>query len=251
MSRQMGTMDSMIPTKGMEYAPSRNSSSSRERGGSKTANPFSNPIQMKPINSIVQQRQQQQQQPYHQYQTQQLQQQQQQQQQQQHEQQQQQQQQQQQEFSYDEEESAEAIIQNLLKKIRQLTHELTTTQKSHQLTSDQYRAEISSLHSTIEHQARRHEQIVSALRGRLVESEMARNKMQDALSQKMEQELNRQEEEKKRWNEMIGKVNEDKVWVDEQMKFWKESMEEYWRGSEIMSRLGGNWMPSWMKWLLE
>lgn len=62
---------------------------------------------------------------------------------------------------------------------------------------------------------------------------MARNKMQDALSQKMEQELNRQEEEKKRWNEMIGKVNEDKVWVDEQMKFWKESMEEYWRGGIV------------------
>lgn len=124
--------------------------------------------------------------------------------------------------------------------VRQLSHELRITQDAHQLNKDQSRAEIEMLHTELERQNSRHEQIVSSLRNRLVESEMARMKMQDQLSSRMEEDAQRDEELRGRWKEMTTRVLEDKKWVDEQMDYWKESMEEHRKrlsGAKVRGRL--------------
>lgn len=83
------------------------------------------------------------------------------------------------------------------------------------------------LQSELKNQRIRHEEIVSTLRKRLVESEMARNRMQEQMMQLVEVENKKETAMNARWNEMILKVNEDAKWVDEQMACWKESLEEH------------------------
>ena len=118
-------------------------------------------------------------------------------------------------------------IYQLQEQNQQLTHELRITQDSHQINKDQSRAEIEMLHTELDRQNSRHEQIVASLRDRLVESEMARMKMQEQLSNRMDGDAQREEELKTRWEAMAVRVLEDKQWVDEQMTYWKESMEEH------------------------
>jgi DNA repair exonuclease SbcCD ATPase subunit len=115
----------------------------------------------------------------------------------------------------------------LVEKVQQLSNELQTTRQSHQLSSDQSRAEIAMLQSEIKNQRTRHEEIVSTLRKRLVESEMARNKMQEQMMRIVEEENKKEHAVNARWNEMVLKVNEDAKWVDEQMTCWKESLDEH------------------------
>lgn len=118
-------------------------------------------------------------------------------------------------------------IYSLQEEVRALRHELCITQDTHQMNKDQSRAEITMLHTELERQNSRHELIVASLRNRLVESEMARMKMQDQLSHRMEEDATREDELKSRWKSMTTRVLEDKKWVDEQMNYWKESMEEH------------------------
>lgn len=118
-------------------------------------------------------------------------------------------------------------IDQLQEQVVQLTHELSITRDSLQLHKDQSRAELEMLHTELDRQNSRHEQIVGSLRSRLVESEMARMKMQDQLSARIEEDVHREEELKSRWKAMTERVLEDKKWVDEQMDYWKESMEEH------------------------
>jgi hypothetical protein len=115
----------------------------------------------------------------------------------------------------------------LVEKVQQLSNELQTTRQSHQLASDQSRAEIAMLQSELKNQRIRHEEIVSTLRKRLVESEMTRSKMQEQMMQIVEVQNKKETAVNSRWNEMILKVNEDAKWVDEQMACWKESLEEH------------------------
>jgi hypothetical protein len=117
----------------------------------------------------------------------------------------------------------------LCEKVQQLSNELQTTRQSHQLSSDQSRAEITMLQSELKNQRVRHEEIVSSLRKRLVESEMARNKIQEQLIQLVTEENKKEHAVISRWNEIALKVNEDTKWVDEQMACWKESLEEHER----------------------
>eukprot|EP00579_Thalassiosira_antarctica_P004326 CAMPEP_0201894628 /NCGR_PEP_ID=MMETSP0902-20130614/41096_1 /ASSEMBLY_ACC=CAM_ASM_000551 /TAXON_ID=420261 /ORGANISM="Thalassiosira antarctica, Strain CCMP982" /LENGTH=263 /DNA_ID=CAMNT_0048426721 /DNA_START=34 /DNA_END=822 /DNA_ORIENTATION=+ len=120
-------------------------------------------------------------------------------------------------------------IYHLQEQVGQLSNGLRITQDTHQLSKDQSRAELTMLHTELDRQNSRHEQIVASLRNRLVESEMARMKMQEQLSSRMEEDAQRDEELKARWKEMTTRVLEDKKWVDEQMNYWKESMEEHRR----------------------
>ena len=120
-------------------------------------------------------------------------------------------------------------VYTLQEQVRQLSHELRITQDTHALNRDQSHAEIEMLQTELDRQNSRHEQIVSSLRNRLVESEMARMKMQDQLSSRMEEDTQREEELKSRWTAMSNRVVEDKKWVDEQMAYWKESMDEHRR----------------------
>jgi hypothetical protein len=117
----------------------------------------------------------------------------------------------------------------LYEKVRQLSNELQTTRQSHQLASDQSRAEISMLQSELKNQNARHEEVVASLRKRLVESEMARTQIQDRMVLFVEEDAKKEQGVIRRWNEMASKVNEDTRWVEEQMSFWKESMAEHER----------------------
>ena len=118
-------------------------------------------------------------------------------------------------------------VKFLCEKVQQLSNELQTTRQSHQLSSDRSRAEITMLQSELKNQRIRHEEIVSSLRKRLVESELARNKIQDQMMQMAEEENKKELAMTSRWNEMTVKVNEDAKWVDEQMTCWKESLKEH------------------------
>jgi hypothetical protein len=51
-------------------------------------------------------------------------------------------------------------------------------------------------------------------------------KMQDQLSSHVDEDSQREEDLKDRWNQMTTCVLEESKWVDEQMDHWKESMEE-------------------------
>lgn len=139
----------------------------------------------------------------------------------------QQQQQQMQELHRAETEQLNMEIHELQEQVQQLSHELRITQDTHALNRDQSRAEIEMLHAELDRQNSRHEQIVSSLRQRLVESELARMKMQDQLSTRVEEDMQRDEELKKQWGSMNTRVLEDKKWVDEQIAYWKESMDEH------------------------
>jgi hypothetical protein len=116
-------------------------------------------------------------------------------------------------------------ITELQLQVQQLTHELETTRDAYQLSSDKSRAEIAMLQSQIEHTNARHEQITDSLRSRLVESELARIKMQDQLVVSFDTKTKDEEERKNLWMQMTSTVAEEKKWVDEQMDHWKESME--------------------------
>lgn len=120
-------------------------------------------------------------------------------------------------------------ISFLLEKVQQLSNELQTTRQSHQLSSDQSRAEIKMLRSELKNQRIRHEEIVSSLRARLVESEIARNKIQEQMMSIVEEESKKERAANAKWNEITMKVNEDSRWVDEQISCWKDSLEEYER----------------------
>ncbi|KAL7530601.1 hypothetical protein ACHAWF_003445 [Thalassiosira exigua] len=133
-------------------------------------------------------------------------------------------------------------VYTLQEQVHQLTHELRITQDANQLNKDQSSVEISMLQTELDRQNSRHEQIVASLRNRLVESEMARMKMQDQLSARMEEDAQREEDVKSRWKAMTARVLEDKKWVDEQMNYWKESMEEHRKrltGAKVQGRLDG------------
>ena len=117
-------------------------------------------------------------------------------------------------------------ILQLQLQVRQLTHELETTREAYHLSSDKSRAEIALLQSQIEHENSRHEKITTSLRNRLVESELARAKMQEQLEDAFATKTKDEEKNKNRWMEMTSRVAEEKKWVDEQMDHWKESMEE-------------------------
>lgn len=118
-------------------------------------------------------------------------------------------------------------VKFLCEKVQQLSNELQTTRQSHQLSSEQTRAQVNMLESELKNQRIRHEEVVSSLRERLVESELARNKIQDQMMQMAEEENKKELVMASRWNEMITKVNEDAKWVDEQMACWKESLKEH------------------------
>jgi len=130
-------------------------------------------------------------------------------------------------------------IHILHQQVSELTHELRNTQESSQLTKDQSSAEIIMLQTELERQNSRYGHIASSLRNRLVESEMARIKIQDHLSSRMEVDARREDELKVQWNELTNRVIEDKEWVDEQMGYWKESMEEHRRRLSTSKTRGG------------
>lgn len=117
----------------------------------------------------------------------------------------------------------------LVEKVQQLSNELQTTRQAHQLSSDQYRAEITMLQSELKNQRMRHEEIVSSLRTRLVESELARDKIQEQLMHVVQEESKKEKAVNARWDEMAMKVNEDARWVEEQMSCWKDSLDEHER----------------------
>lgn len=115
----------------------------------------------------------------------------------------------------------------LYEKVRQLSNELQTTRQSHQLSTDQSRAEITMLKCQLQRQKIRHEEVVSLLRKRLVEGEMAKNRIQDQMFLFVEEDTKKEQEMAQRLKEVALKVNEDTKWVSEQMSYWKESMEEH------------------------
>ena len=117
-------------------------------------------------------------------------------------------------------------ILELKLQVRQLTNEVETTRDAYQVSSDKSRAEIAMLQTQIEHQNSRHEAITSSLRDRLVESEMARLKMQDQLVASIDSKMKSDEEMKTRWNQMCLRVGEETKWVDEQIDHWKQSMQD-------------------------
>ena len=117
-------------------------------------------------------------------------------------------------------------ILELQLQVRQLTHELETTRDAYHLSSDKSRAEIAMLQSQIEHENSRHEKIITSLQNRLVESELARVKLQEQLEESLASKTKDEEENNNRWMEMTSMVAEENKWVDEQMDHWKESMEE-------------------------
>ena len=117
-------------------------------------------------------------------------------------------------------------ILELKLQVRQLTNEVETTRDAYQVSSDKSRAEIAMLQTQIEHQNSRHEAITSSLRERLVESEMARLKMQEQLVASIDSKMKSDEEMKTRWNQMCLRVGEETKWVDEQIDHWKQSMQD-------------------------
>ena len=117
-------------------------------------------------------------------------------------------------------------ILELKLQVRQLTNEVETTRDAYQVSSDKSRAEIAMLQTQIEHQNSRHEAITSSLRERLVESEMARLKMQEQLVASIDSKMKDDEEMKTRWNQMCLRVGEETKWVDEQIDHWKHSMQD-------------------------
>lgn len=150
-------------------------------------------------------------------------------------------------------------ILELKLQVRQLTNEVETTRDAYQVSSDKSRAEIAMLQAQIEHQNSRHDAITSSLRERLVESEMARLKMQDQLVASIDSKMKDDEEMKTRWNQMCLRVGEETKWVDEQIDHWKQSTQDRRRrlhdaklsgangvdggavdGSEINDAIGGS-----------
>lgn len=117
-------------------------------------------------------------------------------------------------------------IVELQRQVRQLTHELQTTRDTYQLSSDKARAEIAMLQEQIETQNSRHESITSSLRDRLVESELARIKMQNQLVASMEKKATGKEKIKGTWIQISSRIVEENKWVEEQINHWKESMED-------------------------
>lgn len=109
--------------------------------------------------------------------------------------------------------------------VRQLTNELETTREAYQLSSDKSRAEVALLQSQLEDENSRHEKITTSLRNRLVESELARIKMQEQLELSYDTRTKDEEKMKNSWMEMTSRVVEEKKWVDEQLDHWRESME--------------------------
>lgn len=112
-------------------------------------------------------------------------------------------------------------ISTLKQKVNQLYHELSITRDAHQLSTDQSNAEIHMLRNELNLQKSCHEQIVSKLRNKLVESEMARTKLQDQLSTLMEEDVHRAEVLKIRFDEMSTRILDNQKWADEELKYWK------------------------------
>ena len=112
-------------------------------------------------------------------------------------------------------------ISTLKQKVNQIYHELSITRDAHQLSTDQSNAEIHMLRNELNLQKSCHEQIVSKLRNKLVESEMARTKLQDQVSTLMEDDVHRAEVLKIRFDEMSTRILDNQKWADEELKYWK------------------------------
>lgn len=112
-------------------------------------------------------------------------------------------------------------ISTLKEKVNQLYHELSITRDAHQLSTDQSNADIHMLRNELNLQKSCHEQVVSKLRNRLVESEIARSKLQDQLFTLMEEDVHRAEVLKIRFDEMSTRILDNQKWADEELKYWK------------------------------
>lgn len=112
-------------------------------------------------------------------------------------------------------------IATLQEKVNQLLHELIITRNAHQLTKDQSNAEIHMLRTELDVQNSRHEQVVSNLRKRLVESEVARTKMQDQLSTLLAEDVQRTDGLKIRFDELSTRILDTEKWAVEELNQWK------------------------------
>lgn len=113
-------------------------------------------------------------------------------------------------------------VSSLKEQVDQLSRELSVTRDALQLTKDQSNAEINVLRTELDLQNSRHEQIISKLRARLVESELARLKMQDQLSTLVEGDAQREEKVKMRCEEMSARILDSHKWVVAELNYWKK-----------------------------
>jgi hypothetical protein len=118
-------------------------------------------------------------------------------------------------------ESSNDDIATLKEKVNRLLHELSITRNAHQLTKDQSNAEIHMLRTEIDLQNSRHEQVVSNLRKRLVESDVARKKMQDQLSTLLAEDVQRTDGLKIRFDELSTRILDTEKWAVEELNQWK------------------------------
>lgn len=118
-------------------------------------------------------------------------------------------------------------VSSLKEQVDQLSHELSVTRDALQLTKDQSIAEIHVLRTELDLQNSRHEQIVSKLRTRLVESELARLKLQDQLSTLMEGDVQREEVVKMRCEEISARILDSHKWVVAELNHWKKRNDEH------------------------
>jgi uncharacterized coiled-coil protein SlyX len=83
------------------------------------------------------------------------------------------------------------------------------------------------LRTEIDLQNSRHEQVVSNLRKRLVESDVARKKMQDQLSTLLAEDVQRTDGLKIRFDELSTRILDTEKWAAEELNQWKGRRDEH------------------------